>query len=183
MVSIHALLLHTSFIPTNMLWWILFCHCKYSLSYAAIDDTQRMMQMGGFGFDASKVSIIKTFQTFLNHLSYIVRSDLGPNLINCTLPFANWWPQSLSAEKDGLDIIQHEWALPRFEHRAESVLRKLVQQKHPLALYLLVLYWQLDCVFNVLHCCNKHPYIQHMFFSDTIWFKSKTLLQITLVQS
>ncbi|KAL1201705.1 hypothetical protein V5N11_006246 [Cardamine amara subsp. amara] len=54
----------------------------------AIDDTQRMMQMGGFGFDASK---------------------------------------SLSAEKDGLDIIQHEWALPRFEHRAESVLRKLVQ--------------------------------------------------------
>ncbi|ESQ55113.1 hypothetical protein EUTSA_v10026090mg [Eutrema salsugineum] len=54
----------------------------------AIDDTQRMMQMGGFGFDASK---------------------------------------SLSAEKDGLDIIQHEWALPRFELRAESVLRKLVQ--------------------------------------------------------
>ncbi|CAH2078261.1 unnamed protein product [Thlaspi arvense] len=54
----------------------------------AIDDTQRMMQMGGFGFDASK---------------------------------------SLSAEKDGLDIIQHEWALPRFEHRAESVLRKLVK--------------------------------------------------------
>ncbi|KAG2248943.1 hypothetical protein Bca52824_088571 [Brassica carinata] len=54
----------------------------------AIDDTQRMMQMGGFGFDASK---------------------------------------SLSAEKDVLDIIQHEWALPRFEHRAESVLRKIVQ--------------------------------------------------------
>ncbi|CAN7071183.1 unnamed protein product [Brassica oleracea var. botrytis] len=54
----------------------------------AIDDTQRMMQMGGFGFDASK---------------------------------------SLSAEKDGLDIIQHEWVLPRFEHRAESVLRKIVQ--------------------------------------------------------
>ncbi|KFK28806.1 hypothetical protein AALP_AA7G051000 [Arabis alpina] len=54
----------------------------------AIDDTQRMMQMGGFGFDASK---------------------------------------SLGAEKDGLDILQHEWVLPRFEHRAESVLRKLVQ--------------------------------------------------------
>ncbi|XP_010422233.1 PREDICTED: ER membrane protein complex subunit 3 [Camelina sativa] len=54
----------------------------------AIDDTQRMMQMGGFGFDASK---------------------------------------SLGAEKDGLDIIQHEWALPRFEQRAESVLRKLVK--------------------------------------------------------
>ncbi|KAG2276159.1 hypothetical protein Bca4012_043632 [Brassica carinata] len=54
----------------------------------AIDDTQRMMQMGGFGFDASK---------------------------------------SLGAEKDGLDIIQHDWALPRFEQRAESVLRKLVK--------------------------------------------------------
>ncbi|KAK9031439.1 hypothetical protein V6N11_032817 [Hibiscus sabdariffa] len=38
----------------------------------ATDDTQRMMQMSGFGFDPSK---------------------------------------SLSAEKDGLDIVQHEWAL------------------------------------------------------------------------
>ncbi|CAF1819538.1 unnamed protein product, partial [Brassica oleracea var. botrytis] len=35
--------------------------------------------------------------------------------------------QSLSAEKDGLDIIQHGWALPQFEHRADTVLRKLVQ--------------------------------------------------------
>ncbi|MBA0627661.1 hypothetical protein Godav_022471 [Gossypium davidsonii] len=52
-----------------------------------MDDTQRMMQMGGFGFDPSK---------------------------------------SLSAEKDGLDIVQHEWALPKFEHRAEAVLKKLV---------------------------------------------------------
>lgn len=34
--------------------------------------------------------------------------------------------QSLSAEKDGLDIVQHEWALPKFEQRAEAVLRKLV---------------------------------------------------------
>ncbi|KAK5791963.1 hypothetical protein PVK06_033076 [Gossypium arboreum] len=53
----------------------------------AMDDTQRMMQMGGFGFDPSK---------------------------------------SLTAEKDGLDIVQHEWALPKFEHRAEAVLKKLV---------------------------------------------------------
>ncbi|OMO76939.1 hypothetical protein CCACVL1_15298 [Corchorus capsularis] len=54
----------------------------------AMDDTQRMMQMGGFGFDPSK---------------------------------------SLGAEKDGLDIVQHEWALPKFEHRAEAVLKKLVR--------------------------------------------------------
>ncbi|KAM7270434.1 hypothetical protein ACFE04_029648 [Oxalis oulophora] len=46
----------------------------------AMDDTQRMMQMGGFG-DPSK---------------------------------------NLGAEKDSLDIIQHEWALPKFEQRAES---------------------------------------------------------------
>ncbi|KAL3568814.1 hypothetical protein D5086_028704, partial [Populus alba] len=52
----------------------------------AMDDTQRMMQMGGFGFDPTK---------------------------------------NLSAEKDGLDIIQHEWALPKFEQRAEAVLKKL----------------------------------------------------------
>lgn len=26
--------------------------------YAAVDDTQRMMQMGGFGFDPSKVQIL-----------------------------------------------------------------------------------------------------------------------------
>ncbi|KAM0932345.1 putative integral membrane protein EMC3/TMCO1 [Dioscorea sansibarensis] len=54
----------------------------------AMDDTQRMMQMGGFGFDASR---------------------------------------SLAAEKDSLDIIQHDWALPKIEHRAEQVLRKLLR--------------------------------------------------------
>ncbi|XP_039123842.1 ER membrane protein complex subunit 3 [Dioscorea cayenensis subsp. rotundata] len=47
----------------------------------AMDDTQRMMQMGGFGFDASR---------------------------------------SLAAEKDSLDIIQHDWALPKIEHRASK---------------------------------------------------------------
>ncbi|KAJ0808722.1 putative integral membrane protein EMC3/TMCO1 [Helianthus annuus] len=51
----------------------------------ATDDTQRMMQMSGFGFDPSK---------------------------------------SLGAEKDGLDIVQHDWVLPKFEQRAEAVLRK-----------------------------------------------------------
>lgn len=34
--------------------------------------------------------------------------------------------QGLSAEKDNLDIVQHEWVLPKFEHRAEAVLRKIV---------------------------------------------------------
>ena len=53
----------------------------------AMDDTQRMMQMSGFGFDSSK---------------------------------------SLGAEKDSLDIVQHEWVLPKFEQRAEAVLRKLI---------------------------------------------------------
>ncbi|XLR27564.1 hypothetical protein S83_055464, partial [Arachis hypogaea] len=53
----------------------------------AVDDTQRMMQMGGFGMDPSK---------------------------------------GLSAEKDNLDITQHDWALPNFEQRAEAVLRKVV---------------------------------------------------------
>eukprot|EP01018_Ginkgo_biloba_P006333 Gb_17172 [translate_table: standard] len=52
----------------------------------ATDDTQRMMQMSGFGFDPTK---------------------------------------SLGAEKDGLDIIQHDWVLPKIEERAEAVLRKL----------------------------------------------------------
>jgi hypothetical protein len=54
----------------------------------AMDDTQRMMQMGGFGLDASK---------------------------------------NLGAEKDSLDIVQHKWVMPKFEQRAESVLRKLVK--------------------------------------------------------
>lgn len=35
--------------------------------------------------------------------------------------------QSLAAEKDSLDIIQHDWALPKIEHRAEQVLRKLLR--------------------------------------------------------
>ncbi|XP_072963933.1 uncharacterized protein [Typha angustifolia] len=35
--------------------------------------------------------------------------------------------KSLGAEKDSLDIIQHEWALPKMERRAEDVLRKIVK--------------------------------------------------------
>ncbi|KAL0300875.1 UNVERIFIED_CONTAM: ER membrane protein complex subunit [Sesamum radiatum] len=53
----------------------------------ATDDAQRMMQMGGFGFDPTR---------------------------------------SLGAEKDGLDIVQHDWALPKFEQRATTALKKLV---------------------------------------------------------
>ncbi|KAL9273249.1 ER membrane protein complex subunit 3-like protein [Drosera capensis] len=54
----------------------------------AMDDTQKMMQMGGFSMDPSR---------------------------------------SLGAEKDNLDILQHDWALNKFEQRAEAVLRKLVE--------------------------------------------------------
>ncbi|KMZ62181.1 Transmembrane protein [Zostera marina] len=35
--------------------------------------------------------------------------------------------KSLGAEKDSLDIIQHDWVLPKFEQRAEAVLRKLMK--------------------------------------------------------
>ncbi|XP_078443402.1 ER membrane protein complex subunit-like protein (Protein of unknown function DUF106, transmembrane) [Wolffia australiana] len=51
----------------------------------ATDDAQRMMQMSGFGFDASK---------------------------------------NLTVEKDSIDIIQHDWVLPKFEKRAEAILRR-----------------------------------------------------------
>lgn len=54
----------------------------------AMDDTQRMMQMGGFGMDPTR---------------------------------------SLSAEKDSMEITQHDWALPKMEQRAEEVLRKFVK--------------------------------------------------------
>jgi len=35
---------------------------------------------------------------------------------------------SLGAEKDSLDIIQHDWALPKMERHAEEVLRKLLKK-------------------------------------------------------
>jgi hypothetical protein len=43
-------------------------------------------------------------------------------------PFSFGHLQSLGAEKDSLDIIQHEWALPKMEHHAEEVLRKLLKK-------------------------------------------------------
>ena len=81
-----------------------------------------MMQMGGFGFDASKVYIY-------HPLDFLESSNIVSFLhwSKSWLLYLQNWLQSLGAEKDGLDIIQHEWALPGFEHRAESVLRKLVQ--------------------------------------------------------
>lgn len=85
--------------------------------------------MGGFGFDASKVfilifpcdlspSVVQMLPYFL-FLRYLAL----PNSVSLRCIF----DQSLGAEKDGLDIIQHDWALSRFEQRAESVLRKLVK--------------------------------------------------------
>lgn len=50
----------------------------------------------------------------------------SPPILSCFTD-VNFLPQSLGAEKDGLDIIQHDWALPKFEQRAEAVLRKLVK--------------------------------------------------------
>ncbi|KAL6656270.1 hypothetical protein ACP70R_007096 [Stipagrostis hirtigluma subsp. patula] len=35
---------------------------------------------------------------------------------------------NLAAEKDSLDIIQHDWALPKMEQHAEDVLRKLLRK-------------------------------------------------------
>eukprot|EP00249_Psilotum_nudum_P005780 c19205_g1_i1 orf=201-953(+) len=34
--------------------------------------------------------------------------------------------KTLGAEKDGLDLIQHEWALPRLEQEAEVILKQLL---------------------------------------------------------
>ncbi|MCO5600087.1 hypothetical protein L7F22_054195 [Adiantum nelumboides] len=36
--------------------------------------------------------------------------------------------KTLTAEKDGLELIQHDWALPRLEQEAESVLRQLLSR-------------------------------------------------------
>ncbi|THG03629.1 hypothetical protein TEA_014479 [Camellia sinensis var. sinensis] len=76
------------------------------------DDTQRMMQMSGFGFDPSK-----------HKGGYDVTVVLGTAGQSSK---KNHFTISLGAEKDGLDIIQHEWALPKFEQRAEAMLRKLI---------------------------------------------------------
>ncbi|KAF9664418.1 hypothetical protein SADUNF_Sadunf16G0016900 [Salix dunnii] len=121
----------------------------------AMDDTQRMMQMGGFGFDPTKSGIFKTLSKGDDSLDVAPGQrnflSTGPRFampllwllppfraVHCatlaTLLLLRWscydtpmkWSLSLSAEKDGLDIIQHEWALPKFEQRAEAVLKKLV---------------------------------------------------------
>jgi hypothetical protein len=51
--------------------------------------------------------------------------NVEQKLLTCNLVYLRS-PQNLSAEKDGLDIIQHEWALPKFEQRAEAALKKLL---------------------------------------------------------
>lgn len=51
-----------------------------------------------------------------------VASELSPEF-----GFFFFFPQSLGAEKDSLDIIQHEWALPKFEQRAETLLKNIVR--------------------------------------------------------
>jgi hypothetical protein len=56
---------------------------------------------------------------------YIFTYNVKQKLLTTNLIYL-YSPQNLSAEKDGLDIIQHEWALPKFEQRAEAVLKKLV---------------------------------------------------------
>lgn len=73
--------------------------------------------------------IWKSILSFLKNHGRVVRSDghhsaswMTPNLISYML----FSFQSLGAEKDSLDIVQHDWALPKFEQRAEAVLRKIL---------------------------------------------------------
>lgn len=90
----------------SMSRWKLFSHCKFSFfSYAAIDDTQRMLQMGGFGFWFIKGICSTNLLDFLKSSSYIVSSDLGPNLIIVPLHYIAWALRRMVS-----DIIQHEWA-------------------------------------------------------------------------
>ncbi|KAF6145004.1 hypothetical protein GIB67_013355, partial [Kingdonia uniflora] len=76
-------------------------HCRHA----------RTMQMSGL-VDPSKLCTLHTY------LFYFIKY-----YESYKFPFSY---QSLSAEKDNLDIIQHEWALPKIEQRAEAVLRKLI---------------------------------------------------------
>ncbi|KAG6768933.1 hypothetical protein POTOM_024545 [Populus tomentosa] len=122
----------------------------------AMDDTQRMMQMSGFGMDPTKVGIFKSVSNrddslevasgLLNLLSTGPRFamsavtlllSLGHSIgllffttlemsLACLGTRNGKSGKNLSAEKDGLDIIQHEWALPKFEQRAEAALKKLI---------------------------------------------------------
>lgn len=55
----------------------------------------------------------------------LISSEPSNKTVN---PFILQRFQSLSAEKDSLDIIQHEWTLPMMEKRAENVLKKLIKQ-------------------------------------------------------
>lgn len=93
------------------------------------------MQMGGFGFDASKV-IRRYINLTCDHsqvsstkcwFKFCLCAHFQSFAISESVSLCCNFDQSLGAEKDGLDIIQHEWALPRFEQRAESVLRKLMK--------------------------------------------------------
>ncbi|PON33055.1 hypothetical protein PanWU01x14_355990 [Parasponia andersonii] len=89
----------------------------------AMDDTQRMMQMGGFGFDPTK--IIRN--TIMSNDRDTHKATTATATAAAAATATNNILRNLGAEKDSLDIIQHEWALPKFEHRAEVVLRKLVR--------------------------------------------------------
>ncbi|KAJ0017530.1 hypothetical protein Pint_09524 [Pistacia integerrima] len=104
----------------------------------ATDDTQRMMQMSGFGFDPSKAinKIMPTKHLTLYHQlfggsichEWELQVPLGQGDGEVEAATCSHSPLvSLGAEKDGLDILQHEWALPKFEQRAETVLRNLVR--------------------------------------------------------
>lgn len=64
--------------------------------------------------------------------------------------------QGLSAEKDNLDIVQHEWILPKFEHRAEAVLRKIVSWSVSGSQVLYISYGYYDLgTFFFWDCCEK----------------------------
>lgn len=89
MVSVHLLTnSHTIFSSKSSDFerGILFSHCKFCVSYAAVDDTQRMMQMGGFGFDASKVLLYLYTKRLLDQASYISSSHNFKDLLESSSP-------------------------------------------------------------------------------------------------
>ncbi|KAM7501041.1 hypothetical protein LguiA_025455 [Lonicera macranthoides] len=111
--------------------WVNFFFSRFVAAEIPFPLTQRFRSILQNGIDLSTVDVSYVSSRSWYFLNLFVLRGLFSLILGEENAYdANEWIwllilPSLGAEKDGLDIVQHDWALPKFEQRAEAALRRL----------------------------------------------------------
>ncbi|CAM6121314.1 unnamed protein product [Calypogeia fissa] len=99
--------------------WVNFFFSGFVAAKIPFPLTQRFRAMLQNGIDLSSVAALATDDT-----QRLMQTQMAMQMGGLGADPA----KPLGAEKDGLELVQNEWVLPRVEQRAEAVLKQLLEK-------------------------------------------------------